>query len=283
MGATGQLGRRVVEALLHEGIRPDDLILSIRDPEKASSLGFGSLDLRRADYDDPTSLREAFRESGVLLLIPTSEPVEPRLRQHANALTAARVSGVDRLVFSSFQACGPDSRFCRARFYREAESNVQGSGRAWTILRSGLYLEFIAAHAAKQLPAGRLTLPVERGRVACIGREDVARGLAAACLESGHEGRIYDLTGAEALSMADMAAAFSTIVRRPIEFAPITVAEYAERCRERGLPDPLIALWRSIWEAVEAGELERISDDLERLTRRPPLGLAEQLRRLLEP
>jgi len=283
LGATGQLGRRVVAALLEQDARPDDLVLSVRDPAKASSLGFGALDVRRADYDNTELLREAFRETDVLLLIPTSEAVEPRLRQHANALTAARKSGVERLVFSSFQACRPHSRFRRAGFYETAESSVREIGLAWTILRSGLYLEFIAGHAAAQFNVARLMLPVERGRVACIGRDDVARGLATACLESGHEGRVYELTGSEALSMADMAAAISALARRPMEFVAITGEEYAARCRDRGLPEPVLEVWRSMWEAVEAGELERATDHLERLTGRPPLPLAEQLRSLLDP
>ena len=281
MGATGRLGRRVVAALLDQGARPDDLILSVRDPTKASSLGFGALDVRRADYDDTELLREAFRETDVLLLIPTSEPVKPRLRQHANALTAARSSGVERLVFSSFLACGSDSLFRRARFYHTAESSLRQIGLAWTILRSGLYLEFIAGHAAAQLKYGRLMLPVERGRVACIGRDDVARGLATACLEDGHEGRIYEVTGAEALSMADMATAIAAAARRPIEFAAITGEEYAARCRERGLAEAVIEVWLNTWEAVEAGELERATNHLELLTGRPPLPLADQLRALL--
>lgn len=277
VGATGRLGRRVVTALLEKGARPDDLILGVRDPAKASSLGFATLDVRRADYDDEESLREAFRDTDVLLLIPTSEPVEPRLRQHANALTAARESGVERLVFSSFHACGHDSRFRRAPFYHTAESSLSETGLAWTIVRSGLYLEFVAGHAAAQLQSGRLMLPVERGKVACIGRDDVARGLAAACLEDGHEGRVYQLTGAKALHMTDVAAAISKLTRRSIEFAAITSEEYAVQCRERGLPKPIIEVWLSVWEAVEAGEFERTTDDLECLTGRPPMPLADQL------
>lgn len=283
LGATGQLGRRVIAALLHEGARPHNVVLSVRDPAKASRLGFDALDVRRADYDDVASLREAFRETDVLLLIPTSEAVVPRLRQHSNALTAARISGVERLVFFSFQACGPHSRFCRARFYREAESDVRSSGRAWTILRSGIYPEFIESHAAKQLRGGRLMLPVERGKVACIGRDDLARGLAAACLEDGHEGCVYDLTGTEALSMTDVAASIAAVARRPMEFTTITVEEYVAQCRERGLPEPVIEVWRSVWEAVEAGELALVTDHLERLTGRPPQTFSDQLRGLMEP
>ncbi len=283
LGATGQLGRRVVAALLHEGARPHDIVLSVRDPAKASRLGFDALDVRRADYDDAASLREAFRETDVLLLIPTSEAVVPRLRQHSNALTAARMSGVERLVFSSFQASGPRSQFCRARFYREAESDVRSSGRAWTILRSGLYPEFIAGHATKQLRRGRLMLPVERGRLACIGRDDLARGLATACLEHGHERSVYELTGTEALSMVDVAASIAAVVHRPMEFVAITVEEYVSQCRERGLPEPVIEVWRSVWEAVDAGELELVTDHLEQLTGRPPLGFSDLLHGLMEP
>ena len=90
VGATGQLGRKVMQALLDLRAAPEDLVVSVRTPEKAKDLSVQGMDVRRADYDEPETLREAFQGTDVLLLIPSTAPTEPRVRQHANVLEAAQ-------------------------------------------------------------------------------------------------------------------------------------------------------------------------------------------------
>ena len=269
LGATGQLGRKVVQALLDGGAAPEDLIASARSPEKASDLAERGVDVRRADYDEPDTLREAFRDTDVLLLIPTSVPVEPRVLQHAHALEAAREAGVRRVAFASISAAEPTSVFLVAPFILYAESKLRLSGMEWTILRTGMYLDPVAEWAPALLEMGRLPYPVAEGRVAYIARDDLASSLAAACLNAGHAGKLYELTGPEALSMPEMAQALSEATGRSITYDQVTEEAYAESCRADGVPEPLVEVLVSMYRAVDNGEFERVTGDVERLTGRP--------------
>jgi NAD(P)H dehydrogenase (quinone) len=267
--ATGQLGRKVMQALLDGDAAPEDLIASTRSPGKASDLAERGVAVRRADYDEPDTLREAFRGTDILLLIPTSVPVEPRILQHANALEAAREADVRRVAFASFAAAEPTSEFLVAPFMLYAESKLRLSGMEWTILRNGMYLDPVADWAPALVEMGRLPYPVAEGRVAYIARDDLARPLAAACLNTGHAGELYELTGPEAVSMPELAQALSEATGQPITYDQVTEEAYAELCRTDGVPEPMVRVLVSMYRAVDNGEFERMTGDVEELTGRP--------------
>ena len=267
--ATGQLGRKVMQALLDGDAAPEDLIASTRSPGKASDLAERGVAVRRADYDEPDTLREAFRGTDILLLIPTSVPVEPRILQHANALEAAREADVRRVAFASFAAAEPTSEFLVAPFMLYAESKLRLSGMEWTILRNGMYLDPVADWAPALVEMGRLPYPVAEGRVAYIARDDLARSLAAACLNTGHAGKLYELTGPEALSMPELAQALSEATGQSITYDHVTEEAFAEICRADGVPEPMVEVLVSMYRAVDNGEFERVTGDVEELTGRP--------------
>jgi NAD(P)H dehydrogenase (quinone) len=282
MGATGQLGRKVIQKLLDQGARAQDLIASVRSLEKAKDLADRGVVIRHADYDDPASLLVAYQESDVLLLIPSLASIEPRIMQHNNALEAAKEAGVKRVAFTSFTAAKPDSKFFVATFMLYAESKLRLSGMDWTILRDGMYLDPIADWIPDLVKAGRLPYPVEKGRVAYISRYDLARGIAAACLNSGHSEKIYELTGPKALSMDELAEAISNATGKIVEFHQVTEKEYAEICRADNIPEPMIAILASMYRAVDNGEFETVSDHVELLTGTPPESAESYLTRVVQ-
>ncbi|QDV07817.1 Quinone oxidoreductase 2 [Planctomycetes bacterium Poly30] len=269
LGASGQLGRHVVQALLDQGAAPGDLSASVRSPDNASGLAARGVAVRHADYDAPDTLREAFQGTDILLLIPTSAPVEPRILQHAHALQAAREAGVRRVVFVSVSAAEPTSLFSVAPFLLYAESALRQSGMEWTILRTGMYLDPVAEWAPTLVETSRLPYPVARGRVAYITREDIARALAAACLTTDHAGTLYELTGPEAVSMPELAQALSHATGAPIAYEHVTEEAYAESCRADGVPEPLVEVLVTMYRAVDNGEFGRVTGDVEALTGRP--------------
>ena len=281
MGATGQLGRKVIQALRAQGAAPEDLIASVRSPEKAQPFLEQGLTVRRADYDQPDTLAKAFRDTEVLLLIPSTAPVEPRVVQHANALDAARLAGVRRIAFASFAAARPTSKFLIAPFLLYAESKLRLSGMAWTILRDGMYLDPLADWAPDLAEMGRLPYPVAQGRVAYIARHDLARALAAVCLNTGHDAAVYELTGPEAVSMPELAAALSEAMKQPLVYNQVTEEEFAALCRTANVPDPVIEVLASMYRAVDNGEFEHVTDHVERLTGSPPQTVAAYLQAVL--
>jgi NAD(P)H dehydrogenase (quinone) len=122
MAATSRLGPRVIDELLNSGVPSEQIIASIRELDKAQFLKDRGISLRLADYENQDTLLEAFMDSDVLLLIPTLAHVENRIRQHNNAIQAAKKAQVNRVVFAGFMTASVDSKFAVAPFMLYAES-----------------------------------------------------------------------------------------------------------------------------------------------------------------
>jgi len=283
MGAGGQLGREVVRALLDRGVAPADVVCNVRSPDKVADLAGQGLAVRRADYDDPPSMVEGFVGAEALLLIPTFVPVEPRVVQHGNAVQAAMQAGVGRLLLCSFGSGSPESRFQVAPFMLYAESRTRLSGLPWTVLRNGMYLDPIADWVPELVAIGRLPYPVRTGRVAYISRHDLGRAAAGAMVDDAHAGRVYDLTGPEALSMPRLAGIVSAVTGSTVRFDSITDEQYAQVCRdgEESVPEYLIPILTSLYHAVEDGEFGAVTDHVQQLAGSQPEDAESYLRRVI--
>lgn len=284
MPATGHLGRRVVKSLLDRGATAGHVTAAVRTPGKAQDMSKRGVVVRRADYEDIRSLREAFQGTEILALIPSIAPVEPRIQQHFNALEAARDAGVRRVVFSSLSTAGTHaSRFQVTPFFLYAESKLRLSGVDWTILRNNLYLDPIADWMPELVEMGRLPYPVKTGRVAYVSRDDLARATAAACLNTGHSELVYELTGPVALSMPELADIISLVTGKSVRFDSVTEEEFAAICREGAeeVPEYLVEILVSLYRAVDNKEFDTVSDHIERITGAPPERAEDYLRRTL--
>lgn len=209
MSASGQLGGGVVRHLQLNGVGPSEIAALTRNPGKLAQFSDRGVAVRAADYSDPATMEQAFQDVETLVLIPPKSPVVARIREHANALEAARNAGVGRTILLSVSSARPDSRSIIAPFYLYAESATRLSGMDWLILRMGLYVDPLADWAPELAESGRLPYPVKRGRVAYVVRNDVARATAAAALSPGTRGEILELTGPAANSMTELAADLS--------------------------------------------------------------------------
>ncbi|MEQ9409170.1 MAG: SDR family oxidoreductase [Fuerstiella sp.] len=274
--ATGQLGRKAVQSLLGKSV---DVVATVRNPEKARSVLGSGATIRHGDYNAPDTLVKAFADSEVLLLIPSIDPVERRIGQHFNTLQAAKEAGVKRVVFAGFMAATPESRFDIAPFLLYAESKLRLSGLDWTILRDGMYLDPIADWLPELIRIGRLPYPVKNGRVAYICRDDLARSLAAACMDDRHSQRLYKLSGGNAVSMPELAQIISTVVGKTITFDSVSDEEFVKICKADDEPEEIITTLLSMYQAVENGEFEEVTDDVESLTGTPPEPIEIFLRR----
>ncbi len=281
-GATGELGSKIVLALLAQGFPARGLIASGRNRDRLATLQDRGIAVRRLDYDEPSTLGDALAGTDVLMLVPSMAGVEPRVAQHARILGAAAATGVRRIVLTSFAATRLDSRFQMAPFYLYAESKLRLSGMQWTVLRNGIYLDPLADWAPSLAEMGRLPYPVRHGRVAYVARADLARASAAACLDDAHAGRTYELTGPHALSMPELAAALSAATGRPIRFDPVEESEFAEICRTDGVPEFEAAVLTSMYRAVDNGEFAQISEDIRILTGTPPEDAGSYLHEALK-
>ncbi|QDU36839.1 Quinone oxidoreductase 2 [Maioricimonas rarisocia] len=277
--ATGSLGSRVVRELLRQDA---NVTASVRSPAKASDLAEQGVTVRRGDFEDRESLVEAFADTDVLLVIPSLAPVEVRVGQFRNTLDAAKQAGVGRIVLVGFAATSPESQFHIAPFYLYAESRLRLSGLDWTISRDGMYLDPVADWVPELIRMGRLPYPVQKGRVAYVCRDDLARALAAACLKEECSQKVYNLTGPEALSMPELAATISRVVGQEVPFDLVSEEEFVRICQAENEPEEMIAVLTSMYRAVDNGEFANVTSDIEDLTGRPPETVESYLRRRWE-
>lgn len=276
IGATGNLGRKVVEFLLAAGHPASDIIASVRTPAKATDMAAQGIAVRRADYDEPASLESAFRVTETLLLIPTFASVEPRIVQHFNALQAARAAGVRRVVFAGF-ITSPESRFYVAPFLQYAESKLRLSGMEWTIARNNMYMESMVGWTPKFIEAGFVPYPVPTGRIAFVTRDDIARSLAAICRDHAHAGKVYSLTGSEAISSAALGALLTQLSGKDVVGGKATAEDYRRFADADNESPGMINTLLTIYEAAEAGEFGFVSKDIEKITGTPPASATEVL------
>lgn len=270
-GATGEVGRRVATRLASYGVRQR---LLVRDAARAPVLD-GAVAAEFTDYGDEPSFRDALEGVTTLFLVSGREHPE-RLRQHKTAVDAAAAAGVDRIVYLSFLGAAPDATFTLARQHYATEEHIRACGAAFTFLRSSLYLDFIPWFCTAE---GRIAGPAGSGRVAPVARDDIADVVVEVLRTRAHDGACYDNTGPVALTLGEAAAELSRVTGRDIVYVDETIEEAWESRRPTGAPDWEIEGWITSYLAVANGEMDVVSDTVERLAGHPPISLPEYLER----
>lgn len=268
-GATGQLGRLVIERLKAAAPAGEAVIALARDPAKGADLG---VDVREADYDRPETLAAGLAGVDTLLLISSSE-VGAREAHHRNVIEAAKAAGVKRIVYTSLLHADT-STLSLAEEHRVTEALLRASGVPFTILRNGWYTENYAGSIPGAVAGGAFAGSAGEGRIAAAARADFADAAVAAVLGAGHEGRTYELAGDEAFTLASLAAEISRQTGRDIPYRDLSEADYAALLAGFGLPAGLAAAIAG-WD-VEAskGALFHDGRELSTLIGRPTTPLS---------
>ncbi|MFG2506131.1 NmrA family NAD(P)-binding protein [Streptomyces rubiginosohelvolus] len=277
-GATGALGRLVVDALLAT-VPAAEVVAVVRDKEKAAALAARGVELRIADYSAPETLAGAFRSGDRVLLISGSE-VGRRVAQHAAVIDAAKAAGVAQLAYTGILG-GPDADFALADEHKATEQLILGSGLPYTFLRNGWYTENYTANLAPVLEHRAVVANAGEGRIASATRADYAAAAAAVLTGDGHLNTAYELSGDTAWSLAEYAAVISGLTGEAIAYNNVPAATHQEILVGAGLPEGFAAILVDVDEAIGRGRLAGMSGDLARLIGRPTTPLAETVRAAL--
>ncbi|HEY5996792.1 MAG TPA: SDR family oxidoreductase [Candidatus Deferrimicrobiaceae bacterium] len=269
-GATGHLGRLVV-ARLKSLMAPEILVALARTPAKAAGLG---IVVRVADYSDPGTLAVALEGIDTLLLISSSE-IGQRAAQHRNVIDAAKQAGVDHVVYTSLLHADR-SPLDLAAEHVETERMLKDSGLGCTILRNGWYMENYTGSVKAALAGGAFIGSAGEGRISFAPRADYAEAAAAVLTGTGHEGRIYELAGDVAYTLADLAAEITRQTGKQIAYRNLPEPEYAAALRGFGLPEGIAAAIAGWDVGASKGALFDDGRQLSRLIGRPttPLSVA---------
>lgn len=267
-GSTGQLGGLVARALADLHPR-----LVVRDPARAPQLPGSTV--VRASYDDRAAAIEALLGVDVLFMVSAAEAVDRRA-QHRTFIDAAAEAGVQHLVYTSFSGAAADATFTLGRDHHDAEQAIVESGVTHTILRDNFYLDLLPYFADEH---GVIRGPAGEGRVAAVARADVAEVAAEVLREpDAHAGTTYELTGPEALTMAEIATRAGRILGRELRFSDETVEEaYASRRAAYDAEQWQLDAWVSTYTAIRDGECARLTDDVRQVTGRRPRSLERAL------
>ena len=267
-GSTGHLGRLVARQLGSAVSR-----LVVRDPDRAPELP-GHPEVRAAEYADADAAVRALHGTDVLFMVSAAE-AQDRRDQHRTFIAAAARAGVGHIVYTSFDGAAPDATFTLGRDHFDAEQAIRASGMRFTFLRDNFYSDFFPVLADEN---GVISGPAGDGRLAAVARADVA-DVAVAVLQnpSAHENAAYHLTGPEAISLTEASARLTAALGRPFTFVNETVEQaYASR-RQYTDEQWQLDAWVSTYLAARAGDLDRITDDVPRLTGHPARTLEEAL------
>jgi NAD(P)H dehydrogenase (quinone) len=268
-GSTGRLGGRVARLLAASNVQQR---LVVRNPARAPRLDAAQIAV--AEYGDAGGGRRALDGMRTVFMVSGSETPD-RVDRHRAFVDAAAAAGVEHVVYVSFYGAAADATFTLARDHWSTEQHIRASGLRWTFLRDNLYLDFLPAMVGDD---GMIRGPAGSGRVAAIAQDDIADVATAILREPApHAGQTYDLTGPEALTLAEVADQLSGATESVVGYVPETVAEAYRSRAHYGAPDWQVDAWVSTYTAIAAGELEGTSDAVERVAGHPPLGLAELL------
>lgn len=271
-GATGHLGRITVEKL-KEKISPGHIVALVRSPQKAVDLG---IEVREFDYTRPVNLADALKGIDTMLLISGNE-IGQRAKQHGNVIDAAKKAGVKWIVYTSLLHADTTS-ISLAGEHLATEEALKRSGIRYTLLRNGWYTENYTGSVQGAITGGAFLGSAGDGKISSATRADFAEAAVAVITGKNHQGRIYELAGDDAYTLADLAHEISMQTGKNIPYKNLPETEYAGILKSFGLPEGIadaIASWDI---SVSKGDLFDNGHQLSGLIGRPTTSLKKAVK-----
>lgn len=277
-GATGQLGRQVVAALLAKGVPADQIVGLGRDDDRLAELTALGVIARKVDYSDAVAVADALEDADRILLISGNE-VGQRLAQHQNVIDAARHADVDLLAYTSV-AHADTSGIALAVEHRATEEAVVASGLPYTFLRNSWYIENYSGQLAGYTEHGTIVGAAGDGRVSAATRADFAEAAATVLLRDRPES-VYELGGA-AFSLKELADTVGAVTGTDVSYVDVPADELIAVLTGAGLPTESASILADADLGLSRGELFVEPTDLEDLLGRPATSLADALKVALD-
>jgi NAD(P)H dehydrogenase (quinone) len=265
-GATGQLGRLVVESLLRRGVPAGEIVAAGRDLTKVADLAERGVQTRSIDFDDLAGLSAAFEGVHRALLVSGNE-IGSRIAQHRNFIDAAKAAGVELLGYTSLANAGTSNNLL-ATDHKGTEEALHESGVPAVVLRNSFYIEVYTGQLPSYLERGAILGSAGDGKISAATRADFAEAAAEVLTTEGHVGQVYEL-GGPAFGFAELAAAITDETGTTVVYRDVSPVEHADLLTGAGLPADTVHFILNLDEAIRNGELVVPTDDLEKLLGRP--------------
>ena len=269
-GVTGKLGSYVADLVDKKGIASVHLA---RSPERAKV--YASAEIRKIVYANTPEVVEALKGINVLLMVSARENPE-RVKEHKSFLDAAKLAGVQHIVYTSFYGADEKATFTLSRDHAQTESYIKELGFTYTFLRDNFYLDLFIDIA---LENGEIRGPAGSGLVSAVARKDTS-GVAAEILLHAKkwENQTLNLTGPENFSMVEIATLLSRATKQLITYVDESVEEAYESRKKWPAQTWEYDAWVSTYTAIKVGEQAGVSTDVEKVLGYPASSLLDILR-----
>ncbi len=230
-GATGTVGAELIKKLSERGTSARAFV---RNRANAHRIALPGIEIVEGDFTKPESFTGALVGiERLFLLIPSSSQVE---KQQRSFVDAAKKSGVKHIVKLSQLGANPHSPGRFQRYHGAVENHILRSGIAYTFLRPNLFMQALLDFRSALSSQGTLFAAARNAKVSLVDVRDIASLAERALTESGHEGKIYDITGPEALTHAHMAEQLAQGLGKPIKYVDVPLEAFREALLSFGLP-----------------------------------------------
>ena len=262
-GATGNVGGAVLAQLRVEG---HAVRLGVRRP---AAVQIGGIQTTVFDITKRDTFGPALR--GIERIFLMRPPAVADVRHSLFPfIDAARAAGVRQVVFLSL--LGAEGKAFLP--HTKVENYLKAAGMEYTLLRAGFFMQNLAtAHRQEIRQQDEIVVPAGNGKTSFIDVADIAAVAALALTRTGHANRAYDLTGAEALDYATVAALMSLALGRPIAYRHPSLGRFLRHQRALGTGVAQSLLVAAIYTTTRLGMAGRITGDVARLLGRPPRSL----------
>lgn len=269
-GATGHLGKLVIEDLIQRGTNPKTIAALVRDQNKAQDLVSKGVNVRLGNYNSEGSMLDALSGIDQLLLVSASE-VGQRVQQHTNVVNAAKKAGVRQIAYTSILKAD-SSKMKLAAEHFATEKIIQDSGLPYIFLRNSWYFENYTQQLKNILASGVIAGSAKDGKVSAAARADYASAAVAVLLGKGTGKTVYEL-GGPGFTLSELAQTISKVSGKKVEYQDMPEPEYAKLLVSFGLPEVYAQMLADSDVGIQRGELYTESKDLEMLLGRKPISV----------
>ncbi|WP_010621114.1 NAD(P)H-binding protein [Paucilactobacillus suebicus] len=276
-GATGHLGSIVVQNLI-KMVGADSLRAAVHTQKKATKLTNQGVEVVKADYLNVETLVAAFKNTDVLVYIPSKTySMLQRITEFENTLSAMKQAHVNRIIFVSFYADQENNPFTMSAYYGYVPRRLASSGMKYAVMKNSLYADPLIPYLPELIERGNLIYPVGDQAMSFISQDDSAEAIANLAIKSElrDKGQLYTVTQSESYQMVRLGEIMISVTGKHIGYAPVTSKEFGQIYAAEGDGDELASMYR----AGAMGLFDVVTADFKQITGHDPESMESFLKR----
>ncbi|ACU61698.1 NmrA family protein [Chitinophaga pinensis DSM 2588] len=280
-GATGNLGKATINALLNRGIAPNDITALVRDETKSTELTSKGVQIKLGDYEDFESLKSALQGVDKLLLVSSSSDISKRFEQHKNVINAARETGVGHITYTSFDMKNLQQSIMgkEVQYHAYTADYLKQIAIPYTLMNNTMYADMIPFLSGKDILNNGISIPAGDGKTPFLPITEMAEANAVVLTTPGHENKEYIIAAETAFSFAEIANLLSDITGKTIPYYQPEVSSYIATLIQIGASEDDAAYLARFCVAIANGEFDTNKSDVKQLLGRSPISLKDFLQK----